>query len=240
MENAIKSIPSKYPQFVNLSLDTDGDSLTSLIAHYSHLHSGVPTISLILSLARNPPSTPCPNSKISSETLQDVRTTRLRTIFTEDPVHARTIAWHAGQIIGISRYRPVHTPAEAMRVFLAGVVLWGVAKWFVECRPITTANTRRCNVNNSCRSIRLDAIPIPSSNPESSHGMPVNVTEWLKTGEGRATIRKDGDGAEPCEAQLCSEQGAKDVLQVVINILGKMRIWGLGAEFRRVLEFLGK
>lgn len=216
-------------------------SLTSLIAHYSHLHFGVPTISLILSLARNPPSAPCMSNKASPETLQDVRIMRLRSIFTEDPVHARTIAWHAGQIIGISRYRPVHTPAEAMRVFLAGVVLWGVAKWFVECHPITAVNIWRCNVNNSgSRNIRLDAIPIPSSNPEYSYGMPATVAEWLKTGKGRATIRIDGDGAEACEAQLCSEQGAKDVLQVVVNILGKMRIWGLGAEFRRVLEVMGK
>lgn len=225
---------------MDLSLDTDGDSLTSLIAHYSHLHFGVPTISLILSLARNPPSAPCTSNKVSSETLQDARIIRLRSIFTEDPVHARTIAWHAGQIIGISRYRPVHTPAEAMRVFLAGVVLWGVAKWFIECHPIAESNAWRCNVNNSCVKIRLDAIPMASPNSESSYKMPVTVADWLKTGKGRAIIKKDGDEDEACEAQLCSEQGAKDVLQVVVNILGKMRIWGLGAEFRRVLEVMGK
>ncbi|RPB25211.1 hypothetical protein L211DRAFT_783418 [Terfezia boudieri ATCC MYA-4762] len=214
-------------------------NLTSLIAHYSHLHFGVPTISLILSLARNPPPSPC-MSKCPSETVEDARITRLRSIFSEDPVHARTIAWHAGQIIGISRHRPVHTPAETMRVFLAGVVLWGVAKWFVECRSMAAANTWTCGLNNGV-DIRLDKIPIPSpSNHESSCGMPAVVSQWLKTGKGRATIRKDGDDTETGETQLCSERGAKEVLQVVVGILGKMRIWGLGAKFRRVLEVMGK
>ena len=70
--------------------------------------------------------------------------------------------------------------------------------------------------------------------------MPTAVAEWLRTGKGRATIRKDGDDAETGETQLCSERGAKEVLQVVVGILGKMRIWGLGAEFRRILEVMGK
>ncbi|KAF8474190.1 fungal-specific transcription factor domain-containing protein [Kalaharituber pfeilii] len=211
-------------------------NLTSLIVHYSHLHFGVPTISIILSLARNPPSSPCMNNKSTSETVEDCRITRLRSIFTEDPVHARTIAWHAGQIIGISRLHPVHTPAETMRVFLAGVVLWGVAKWFVECRSMAAADTWTCGLNDAAN-VRLDAIPTPAC---ASGAMPPEVAEWLKTGKGRATIRKDGDGRDVGETQLCSEQGAKEVLQVVISILGKMRIWGLGAEFRRVLEVMGK
>lgn len=156
-------------------------------------------------------------------------------------MHARTIAWHAGQIIGISRYRPVHTPAETMRVFLAGVVLWGVAKWFVECRSLAAANTWTCGLNVGV-DIRLDAIPTCSDfcGSESRGGMPSAVADWLKTGRGRATIRKDGDRPDVDKIQLCSEQGAKEVLQVVVGILGKMRIWGLGAEFRRVLEVMGK
>jgi len=108
---------------------------------------------------------------------------------------------------------------------------------------MAAANTWTCGLNDSV-DIRLDTIPTPSPpNPESSCGMPAVVSEWIKTGKGRATIRKDGDDAETGEAgetQLCSERGAKEVLQVVVGILGKMRIWGLGAEFRRVLEVMGK
>ena len=233
-------------------------SLTSLIAHYSHLHFGVPTISIILSLARNPPANTSQIGRTSSPVIEDPRITRLRMIFSTDPVHARTIAWHAGQIIGISRYRPVHTPAETMRVFLAGVVLWGVAKWFVETRSIALANAWSSRLNEG-EIVQLDAIspsnssssftssppsPAPSSTSPStgsgsSAGMPPLVAEWVKTGKGRATIRRDGEGPDVGQTQLCSDQGAKDVLHVVVCILGKMRIWGLGAEFRRVLEGMG-
>ncbi|KAI5807707.1 fungal-specific transcription factor domain-containing protein [Peziza echinospora] len=210
-------------------LDSLHLNLTTLIAHYSHLHFGVPTISLILSLARCPPHHQQPPL---NDTIEDPRVTRLRSIFSENPVHARTIAWHAGQIIGISRHRPAHTPAETMRVFLAGVVLWGVAKWFVECRSMAAANMWTCGLNDG-GDIPLDAVPM------KPYGMPGRVAEWLKMGKGRATIRRDGPVKEG-DIQLCSEQGAKEVLQVVVSIIGRLRIWGLGGEFRRVLEGMGK
>jgi hypothetical protein len=38
--------------------------------------------------------------------------------------------------------------------------------------------------------------------------------------------------------EVCGEDGAKEVLRVVVGILGSLRVWGLGGEFKGVLEEL--
>lgn len=181
-------------------------NLTALTAHYSHLNSAVPTISLILSLARHPTSQP------------DFRAKKLMQLFENDPEHARMLAYHAGQILAITRSRPVYTPAETMRLFLAGVVLWGVARY-----------SKGIYTGDDAVMIDVDAVHAP-------HGMAQHARDWVENGIGKAMIQKD----EGIRVELCSEQGAKEVLSSIVGLLSRVRFWGLGEEFRRVLEGIAR
>lgn len=61
------------------------------------------------------------------------------------------------------------------------------------------------------------------------------MDDWIKKGKGKATIGSD-QHAGNAMTEICSEMGAKEVLRVVVGILGRMRVWGLGGEFKNVLE----
>ncbi|PUU78567.1 fungal-specific transcription factor domain-domain-containing protein [Tuber borchii] len=198
--------------------EVDGDrahmTLALLISHYTHLHAAFPTVSLILSLARRPPS--------PTTTLADPRITRLKTIFQTDPVYARTLAWNAAQIITISRWKPVCSPVEGMRIFMAGVVLWGFGRYFREPLPPGPLHS------NPLGGVREEVVRLDSQPWKG-------VDDWIKKGKGKATIGSD-QHAGNAMTEICSEMGAKEVLRVVVGILGRMRAWGLGGEFKNVLE----
>jgi hypothetical protein len=206
--------------------------LARLIAHYTHLHAAFPTISLMLNLARKPPP--------QNVGINDPRIKRLKNVFITDPVGARSIAWHAAQIIALSRWQPVFSPVEGMRLFLAGVVLWGYAQ-YRRPREETPTSSAASSVNgaypltNSVHEevVRLDLLPW--NMPQG----PGRVEEWLRYGKGRGSIamgmRDDGSGGV---MEVCGEDGAREVLRVVVGILGSLRVWGLGGEFKNVLEEL--
>lgn len=59
--------------------------------------------------------------------------------------------------------------------------------------------------------------------------------EWIRNGGKKATIGND-DPDGNAMTEICSERGAREVLRVVVGILGRMRVWGLGGEFKSVLE----
>jgi hypothetical protein len=47
-----------------------------------------------------------------------------------------------------------------------------------------------------------------------------------------------GMGDDGPVMEVCGEDGAREVLKVVVGILGSLRVWGLGGEFKNVLEEL--
>ncbi|KAL7269183.1 hypothetical protein RUND412_008163 [Rhizina undulata] len=218
--------------------------LSCLTSHYSHLHAAFPTISTILSLARRPP----PASQSSQV---DPRITRLKCIFSSDPIYARTLAWHAAQIIALSRWRPICSPIEGMRIFVAGVVLWGFGRYFRVFTPSpgrdvesqASSLTSSPLLKSQEEVVRLDLLPwtvgINTYNSPSGIKAP---DEWIRSGKGKATIGKGSDSLREdgsVMTEICSENGAREVLKVVAGILGRMKVWGLGGEFQNVLEEMG-
>ena len=82
--------------------------------------------------------------------------------------------------------------------------------------------------------MRLDLLPW--NTPTGCSG---KEEEWIHYGRGKATIGisvAEGQGDRMME--VCGEDGAKEVLRVVVGILGSLRVWGLGGEFKGVLEEL--
>jgi len=207
-------------------------SLSRLIAHYTHLHAAFPTISTMLNLARKPPP---PGAETS-----DPRIKQLKKIFASDPTCARTLAWHAAQIIALSRWKPVFSPVEGMRLFLAGVVLWGFAQYHRSRDDTTPSSSAASSMKSGVYplhvhedAVRLDVLP---------WNMPAGMTrtypeEWIRYGRGKATIGVEGDDGDKM-MEVCGQDGAKEVLRVVVGILGSLRVWGLGGEFKNVLEEL--
>ncbi|KAI5810333.1 fungal-specific transcription factor domain-containing protein [Pyronema omphalodes] len=255
----------------SLRTEVSGDRyhwiLARLIAHYTHLHAAFPTISLMLNIARKPPP--------QGEENADPRIRKLRRDLEGDREQGRRLAWHAAQIIALSRWNPVYSPVEGMRLFLAGVVLWGFAGFcgtgIGAGGPSSSyagsgyAGSEGCGgTNNHDRDrerdllrerererererdrmerdrmamqymkqpqemVQLDILPWHAGPEQQGRG-----EEWVRTGRGKAVIHKESGVVE-----VCGEEGAKEVLRVVVGILGSLRVWGLGGEFKEVLEQL--
>ena len=204
--------------------------LVRLIAHYTHLHAAFPTVSRMLNLARRPPA--------KGEEARDPRIKMLKQSFATDPVGARVLAYHSAQIIALSRWRPIFSPAEGMRLFLAGVVLWGFGNYYRPRHRSSSANDEPWNgrsdrgEGDSRATVRLDLLPWLAG--ERAEEGAREAEEWIRAGEKRAMVmgREGMVGVETVE-------GVKEVLRVVVGVLGSLRVWGLGGEFRSVLEELG-
>ena len=80
--------------------------------------------------------------------------------------------------------------------------------------------------------VRLDMLPWCAG------GAPQRLTpeEWIRDGLGVAVVGT-GEGEERL-MDVCGPEGAREVLKVVVSILGSLRVWGLGGEFKAVLEEL--
>ena len=109
-----------------------------------------------------------------------------------------------------------------MRIFMAGVVLWGFGRYFREPLPPDPLHP------NPLGGVREEVVRLDSQPWKG-------VDDWIKKGKGKATIGSD-QHAGNAMTEICSEMGAKEVLRVVVGILGRMRAWGLGGEFKNVLE----
>ncbi|TGZ83462.1 hypothetical protein EX30DRAFT_393077 [Ascodesmis nigricans] len=212
--------------------------LARLIAHYTHLYSAFATVNRMLTLARTPPTDP-----------RDPRVKVLASSFHADPIAARNLAYHAAQIIALSRWHPVYSPVEGMRLFLAGVVLWGFGRYY---RPNSREEWERWN-DESVGTVRIDMLPWVHGE-EAAGGK-----EWILRGRGRPAVGVEVGGvgggmlSAPAPApapapgdtankwkivQVCEPGGASMVLGVVVKILGALRFWGLGGEFKGMLEEL--
>lgn len=211
----------------------------------------------MLNLARKPP--------LPGFEHRDMRVKSIRSIFANDPLCARTLAWHAAQIIALSRWHPVFSPVEGMRLFLAGVVLWGFANYQRSSTSSPSPSSSSAASDSAASSaaspthpgaahaapqppppppplplqfpeltVRLDLLPW--NMPKSCAG---RGEEWVRTGRGKAVIGVGVDGGLGDRmVEVCAGDGAKEVLKVVVGILGSLRVWGLGGEFKGVLEEL--
>lgn len=115
---------------------------------------------------------------------------------------------------------------------MAGVVLWGFGRYFRE--PSSSQNNSRSSPSSPIRGVqeevvRLDSHPWTIGKPSAC------PDEWIKKGKEKATIGND-DPEGNAMTEICSDRGAREVLRVVVGILGRMRVWGLGGEFKSVLE----
>ena len=82
--------------------------------------------------------------------------------------------------------------------------------------------------------MRLDLLPWITPSSCAGRG-----EEWVRTGRGKAVIGVGVDGRPGGRmVEVCAGDGAKEVLKVVVGILGSLRVWGLGGEFKGVLEEL--
>lgn len=179
----------------------------------------------MLTLARKPPPL--------GEEINDPRIKRLHSIFNTDPVGARTLAWHATQIIALSRWRPVFSPVEGMRLFLAGVVLWGFGNY----HRVVTHDASTALYHRQDDYVRLDLLPWASGGSGAARGT-AGPEDWMRYGKGTATIEICGEVEGVRVVEVCGEEGAKEVLRVVVGILSGLKVWGLGGEFKEVLEGL--
>lgn len=177
----------------------------------------------MLNLARRPPAKGSESS--------DPRIKMLKSSFASDPTGARILAYHSAQIVALSRWRPIFSPAEGMRLFLAGVVLWGFGNYY---RPMPAAPQPYPGRQEDV--VRLDLLPWCLPGQASIARSSTSPEEWIRTGKGKATIGMGGDADKMMD--VCGPEGTKEVLKVVVSVLGSLRVWGLGGEFKAVLEEL--
>lgn len=179
----------------------------------------------MLTIARKPPGV--------GEDRSDARIKRLKALFTTDPAGARTLAWHAAQIIALSRWRPVFSPVEGMRLFLAGVVLWGFGNY----HRVVLHDSKPVYHPRPDEHVRLDLLPWCSGGTGGVRGTG-GPEDWIRYGKGKATIEVVVEDGAVKMVEVCGEEGAKEVLKVVVGILSGLKVWGLGGEFKGVLEGL--
>lgn len=117
---------------------------------------------------------------------------------------------------------------------MAGVVLWGFGRYFRE--PPSSQENTRSTPSSPIRGVqeqivRLDSHPWTGIQGTAGY----RPDDWVKNGKAKATIGND-DPEGNAMTEICSDRGAREVLRVVVGILGRMRVWGLGGEFKSVLE----
>lgn len=115
---------------------------------------------------------------------------------------------------------------------MAGVVLWGFGRYFREATPSQTHP--RSTPSSPIRGVQEEIVRL-DSHPWKQGTGGYCPDEWIRKGKAKATIGND-DPEGNAMTEICSERGAREILRVVVGILGRMRVWGLGGEFKSVLE----
>lgn len=173
--------------------------MTLIISHYSFLYAARDIMDLAISLARK---TTAPEERLD-------RISRMKSIFTADPINARALAWHAVQLLAVGRNYRIHTSCDTLRVFMGGVYLWAFAKYFPD-----------------------DPSVIESENENEKEGVKLDDLPWTKTWTGAENwITSGGKASIQGVDNLCSKIGAGEVLKLVMHLLQRMQLWGIGEKF---------
>jgi len=103
---------------------TDLNSISSLLCHYSHMYAADDIMDIILFIVRNVVS-----KGPSSDERLDMARQRLTAGLKSDPKRARKLLWHAGQIVAVANEYLVSAPCEIMRLFMAYIFILTYAKY---------------------------------------------------------------------------------------------------------------
>ncbi|EPS40082.1 hypothetical protein H072_6103 [Dactylellina haptotyla CBS 200.50] len=185
------------------------NSIMTIVIHYAHLYATRDVVDLAISLAKH--------SSTGKFVERIDRINRIKNIFTSDMVNARELAWHAGQILAAGRRYNLHTSADCLRVFIAGVYLHAFAKYFPTTHYLSSVTEEHSSAPPD-DTVKLDNLL--SSNSDS-------ITYWIKHG-GKARLEHIGD--------LHSIEGAREVLRLVESLLQRMKLWGICEKFLKVVQ----
>jgi len=197
--------------------------MTLIISHYSYLYAARDIMDLAISLARR--------STAAEERKE--RILRMKAIFNADPVNARALAWHAIQILAVGRNYRIHTSCDTLRVFMGGVYLWAFVKYYKShvyyhddrgSSADGEDNDDDSMDDDEAEGVRLDELPWTTT---KSTGAGSEAARWIKYG-GKASIY----GVK----NLCSEKGANEVLKLVMVLLQRMKLWGIGEKFCMAIQ----
>ncbi|KAK9474158.1 fungal-specific transcription factor domain-containing protein [Dipodascopsis tothii] len=211
--NTLMTLKYTFSERPKNILDMIHLNMTCLIAHYSHLYTAREIMDLVITLAG------------SSASKRDDAVERLQVIFALDPIHSRRLAWHAAQIIAIARQYVIKTPCETMRVFLAGLFLYTFARYFPVGKPQGKDTGVRLDRISSIR----HNLPSPHASPREGLTSEPDVESWFLWG-GPAAFISLGD--------ICGPDAPAQVIKIVMDTLRRMKSWGVGNKFTRVLMHL--
>lgn len=202
-------------------------SMTLIISHYSYLYAARDIMDLAISLARR--------STAAEERKE--RILRMKAIFNADPVNARALAWHAVQILAVGRNYRIHTSCDTLRVFMGGVYLWAFVKYYkshvyddddrgssADEEDDDDGDESMGEADSEVEGVRLDELPWTTT---KSTGAGSEAARWIKFG-GKASIY----GVK----NLCSEKGANEILKLVMGLLQRMKLWGIGEKFCMAIQ----
>lgn len=143
---------------------------------------------------------------------------RLKSTFAKDPRGARTLVWHAAQIVAIANEYLVSAPCEIMRLFMAYIFIMAFSTY----GPRSSWDQREAGQQQQ-QSVRLDI-------PDHTSHMTRDIAAWIEHG-GPACVGKVDD--------ICAERSVCDISRDAQAMMQKLRCWGLAGKFARILYTLG-
>ncbi|KAH7022417.1 fungal-specific transcription factor domain-containing protein [Ilyonectria destructans] len=179
-------------------------NISSLLCHYSHLYTADDIMDMILYIVRSVAS-----RGSTQDNGVDLARRRLISALGNDPRRARTLAWHAGQIVAVANEYLVSAPCEIMRLFMSYIFIIAFAQYY----PRPQQPDRGAQV-------RLD---LPNHHADQKRA----IEDWIQTG-GPARIGSAED--------ILAQGSTKIIIQDAQVMLQRLRSWGLAEKFAKILQ----
>ncbi|KAI5457184.1 hypothetical protein BGZ63DRAFT_366069, partial [Mariannaea sp. PMI_226] len=183
-------------------------NISSLLCHYSHLYTADDIMDMILYVVRSVVS-----RGAGHDQGVDMARRRLVSALGNDLRRARTLAWHAGQIVAVANEYLVSAPCEIMRLFMSYIFIVAYAQHLPRCSDPSLNPIK----------IRLD---VASHLPEQKQA----VKDWIMYG-GPARIGSADD--------ILADGAVKTIIQDAQAMLQRLRSWGLAEKFAKILQSFG-
>ena len=158
-----------------------------------------------------------------------VTESRLRAWADANPTQPRRMASVGAQLLAIARLYPCHMPREPYDAFRAGLLLWTMvplvraAVASEEAVPFNNDNNSSSTEERRRRVCQLDWLGEEDA-PEAQ-----TVREWIEHGGDGFVLRIHGI------ADICTEQGSRQVLQATSDVLRSMHVWGASKTYRDIV-----